>query len=58
MDFEFSPKVQALQIRLSAFMAANVYPNEANWFREVDEAADRWQPPAIMENLKDRKSVV
>jgi acyl-CoA dehydrogenase len=52
MDFEFLPKVQALQARLSAFMAAHVYPNEAAWFREVEQAADRWQPPPVMEKLK------
>ena len=31
MNFEFSPKVQELQKRLSAFMEEHIYPNEAVW---------------------------
>ena len=51
MDFEHSAKVRALQQRLHAFMAEYIYPNEQ---RYQDEAAagDRWQPPALIEELK------
>jgi acyl-CoA dehydrogenase len=51
MDFDYSPKVRDLQARLTAFMDANVYPNEARFHAEVDEG-DRWQPTRLMEELK------
>jgi len=51
MNFEFSDKVKALQARLNAFMDEHVYPNEATYHRQVDEG-DRWQPTAIVEELK------
>ena len=51
MDFAYSPKVQALRERVTAFMDAYVYPAEAVFERQVAEG-DRWQPTAIMEELK------
>jgi acyl-CoA dehydrogenase len=51
MDFAYSPKVQALRERVTAFMEHHVYPAEAVFEREVNEG-DRWQPTAIMEALK------
>lgn len=48
MDFAYSPKVQELRERVSAFMEAHVYPAEAVFERQVAEG-DRWQPTAIME---------
>ena len=51
MDFDYSPKVRDLQARLTAFMAAHVYPNEKRFHDEVDEG-DRWQPTRIVEELK------
>ena len=51
MDFAYSPKVQALRERVTAFMDAHVYPAEAVFERQVAEG-DRWQPTAIMEALK------
>lgn len=51
MDFEFSPEVQGLQQRLLSFMDEHIYPNEALYAAQVDEG-DRWQPPAIVEELK------
>ena len=51
MDFAYSPKVQELRERVSAFMEAHVYPAEAVFERQVAEG-DRWQPTAIMEELK------
>ncbi len=51
MDFEFSPKVQELRERLLAFMDEYVYPNEVLHAQQV-EAGDRWEPPAIMGELK------
>ena len=51
MEFAYSAKVLALQEKLQDFMDRHVYPNEDRHAREVD-AGDRWQPPALMEDLK------
>jgi acyl-CoA dehydrogenase len=51
MNFEYSHRVKELQARLSAFMDANVYPNEARFHAEV-ATGDRWQPLALIEELK------
>ncbi|NVL28569.1 acyl-CoA dehydrogenase, partial [Pseudomonas syringae pv. actinidiae] len=50
MDFAYSPKVQALRERVTAFMDAYVYPAEAVFEQQVAEG-DRWQPTAVMEEL-------
>jgi len=57
MDFELSPKVQALSERLTAFMGEFVYPNEARIGAELEEHRGRgepWQPSTIVEELKAR----
>ena len=51
MDFAYSPKVQALRERVTAFMDTHVYPAEVIFEQQVAEG-DRWQPTAIMEDLK------
>ena len=38
--------------RLRAFMAEQVYPAEAVWAAQV--AADRWRPPPVVEELKQK----
>lgn len=53
MDFAYSPKVQALRERVTAFMDTHVYPAEAIFEQQVAEG-DRWQPTAIMEKLNAR----
>jgi acyl-CoA dehydrogenase len=53
MDFEHSRKVKDLQARLTAFMAAHVYPNERR-VRDAIDAGDRWQPIPLIEELKAR----
>lgn len=53
VDFEFSPKVQGLRERLLTFMNDHVYPNEALFLQQIDEG-DRWESPAILEDLKVR----
>jgi acyl-CoA dehydrogenase len=53
MDFEYSAKTRALLERLNAFMDTHIYPNEKRYADEV-KAGDRWQPPALMEELKAR----
>ena len=57
MEFDFSPKVQALQARLLSFMDEHIYPNEARFFAEI--AANRakgnaWVPTALVEELKPK----
>ena len=51
MDFEHSAKVKELQARLTAFMAAHVYPNEKRFHQQVNEG-ERWQPIPLIEELK------
>jgi len=51
MDFEYSKKTRDLLARLTAFMDAHVYPNEKRYADEV-RAGDRWQPVAVIEELK------
>jgi len=55
MDFDYSPKVQDLQARLSAFMEENIYPAEAVYHAEVEanrRAGNAWVATNIMEQLK------
>ncbi|MBY0317870.1 MAG: acyl-CoA dehydrogenase family protein [Reyranella sp.] len=51
MEFAYSDKVVALQDKLRDFMDRHVYPNEARHAHEI-ETGDRWQPTALMEDLK------
>ncbi|HZX87233.1 MAG TPA: acyl-CoA dehydrogenase family protein [Reyranella sp.] len=53
MQFTHSDKVVALQDKLRDFMDRHVYPNEAQHDREID-TGDRWQPTALMEDLKKK----
>lgn len=56
MIFEWSEKVKDLQKRLSAFMDEYVYPNEKTYHEQINKG-DRWQPTAIMEDLKEKAKV-
>src|SRR5215213_11540139 len=51
--FQVSPRAKEIYGRLRAFMEAHVYPNEGEFHRQV-EAGERWQPVALMEELKAR----
>jgi acyl-CoA dehydrogenase len=53
MEFEYSDKVKQLQKKLTAFMDEHVYPNEKVYHKQIDEG-DRWQPTAIIEELKPK----
>lgn len=53
MDFTHTDKVKALQDKLAAFMAAEIYPNEAHHQNEL-ENGDRWKPSALIEELKKK----
>ncbi|MEL6367164.1 MAG: acyl-CoA dehydrogenase [Pseudomonadota bacterium] len=52
MNFDYTPKVQALQERLLAFMDEHIYPNEATYHDYIENAENRWTIPPIMEQLK------
>src|SRR6202158_2233343 len=53
MTLEASSKTRALAARLTAFMDEYVYPNELLFRRQIAEG-DRWQPTAIVEDLKPK----
>ncbi|SOE98821.1 Acyl-CoA dehydrogenase [Burkholderia sp. OK233] len=53
MNSLLSESVEELKRRVSEFMDEYVYPNEDRYRREVDEG-NRWQPVALVEELKDR----
>jgi acyl-CoA dehydrogenase len=52
VDFEYSPKVKALQQRVADFMELVVYPNERVFHRQLAEGPTRWAIPPIMEEMK------
>jgi acyl-CoA dehydrogenase len=52
MDFDYSPRVADLRARVSEFMDAHIFPNEAVYFEEVAAGDTRWAIPPIMEELK------
>src|SRR5262245_37376416 len=49
---ELSPHATELRQRLLAFMAEHIYPNEAQL--DQHQEGDRWQPPALLEQLKSK----
>jgi len=53
MDFDFSPKVNALEKRLRAFMEAHIYPNERRYEEEL-RGGNRWEPLGLIEELKQK----
>ena len=53
MDFALSPKVREFQVQLKAFMAENIYPNEARYYREAEQLGP-WQEYPVVEELKPR----
>ncbi|MDO8702069.1 MAG: acyl-CoA dehydrogenase [Undibacterium sp.] len=57
MDFQYSPKVIALQARLIAFMDEHIYPNEKVFYGEIEanrHAGNAWIPTKIVEQLKEK----
>ncbi len=53
MDFDYSERSKEYMGRLSAFMSDHVYPAEADYDEEVAKG-DKWQPPSVMEQLKEK----
>jgi acyl-CoA dehydrogenase len=54
MDFQPSERCQEFKERLTAFMDQHVYPAEAPYQRQLEEAGDPHHQPAVMEELKAR----
>ena len=52
MNFDFSPKTERLKAQVLSFMDREVYPAEAVFERQLNEAPSRWQIPPVMEELK------
>jgi len=51
MDFDFSPKVEAMREQLLEFMDRHIYPNEQLVAEQV-AMGDRWETPEIITELK------
>ena len=49
--FDTTPRAKDLQDRLTGFMQQHIYPNEAEFVRQINEG-DRWQPVALLDDLK------
>ncbi|MFZ2006751.1 MAG: acyl-CoA dehydrogenase family protein [Stellaceae bacterium] len=54
MDFDLSPKTERLRAQVLSFMDREVYPAEAVFERQLNEAPSRWQIPPVMEELKQK----
>jgi len=57
MNFDYTPKVEALREKLLAFFDEHVYPNEATFHAEVARNranGDAWVPTEIVETLKEK----
>lgn len=57
MDFDYSPKVKAMQARLLAFMDEHIYPNEGRFYEEIAAnraAGNAWVPTRLIEELKPK----
>lgn len=52
--FELSGKAKKLRAELLEFMDAYIYPNEARYRQQLEEAEDRWAPLPIVEELKQK----
>ncbi|WP_395068438.1 acyl-CoA dehydrogenase [Paraburkholderia silvatlantica] len=57
MNFDYSPKVQALREKLLAFFDEHIYPNETVFHEEVERNranGNAWVPTEIVEQLKEK----
>jgi acyl-CoA dehydrogenase len=61
MDFNYSPRTQALQSKLLRFMDEHVYPNENRYWSEIEantRAGERWKPLSLIDELKPKARVL
>ncbi len=52
MDFAFGPRVSELRERLLEFMDEVVYPHERTYAEQHAAAANRWESPPVMHEMK------
>jgi acyl-CoA dehydrogenase len=60
MDFNYSPKTQALREQVSTFMQAHIFPAEKTYVEQLQantEAGKRWTPIPVIESLKAKAKV-
>ena len=53
MDFDLTERQALYRDRVREFIETNVRPRVGDYHRQVGEG-DRWQPPAVIEELKPR----
>jgi acyl-CoA dehydrogenase len=53
LNFDYTPEVQELRQKLTAFMKAHVYPSEHKWEAHV-RGERRWEPVPVIEELKEK----
>ncbi len=51
MNFDYTPRMQEMLMRLRAFMDAHIYPNEQRYHEEL-AAGERWKVLPLIEELK------
>ncbi len=51
MNFEFSDKVRELQLRVQNFVDQVIVPNEARYYRELEDGG-RWCTPPVLDEMK------
>jgi len=54
MNFDYSDKTKDLLAQLSSFMNEHVYPVEQEYHDLVAHSQNKWQTPALMEELKSK----
>ena len=54
MDLTPTARGEELKARVEAFMEEHVYPNEAVYYDQLDQAETRWSVPPILEELKEK----
>src|SRR4051794_21204173 len=57
MNFDYTPKVQALREKLLAFFDEHIYPNEHAFYAEIAQNrqdGNAWQPTQLIEELKQK----
>ena len=52
MNFDYTPKVNELRSRVTAFMQEHIYPAEAKYHAAVNGGESRWEIPSVMDELK------
>ncbi len=52
--FQLSPKAADYKARVERFMEEHIYPNEQVLFDTADNQPDRWEPLALLDELKQK----